>query len=149
MFVLLNSDGAILSVAITQGKMREYFFYSLVRAHMPPLEILLPESKRSGTDPKYAAMLIDCLSSSDAPEQLLEVSGVMILSGNQRLRDVMTMVLRAKRFELFLKELESALFPSASGMGELRCIREGSPLAYQITQLKPLPNLKWKITRAP
>ncbi|HVK55081.1 MAG TPA: hypothetical protein VM532_08645 [Burkholderiales bacterium] len=30
MFVFSNSDGVILSVAITQGKMREYFFYSLV-----------------------------------------------------------------------------------------------------------------------
>ncbi|HVK57125.1 MAG TPA: hypothetical protein VM532_19105 [Burkholderiales bacterium] len=30
MFVFANSDGVILSVAITQGKMQECFFYNLV-----------------------------------------------------------------------------------------------------------------------
>jgi len=30
MFVFENSDGVILSVAMTQGKMRECFFYNLV-----------------------------------------------------------------------------------------------------------------------
>jgi hypothetical protein len=43
MFVFLNSDGVILSVPSTQGKMREYFFYNLVRSLPQKQSILHPQ----------------------------------------------------------------------------------------------------------
>jgi hypothetical protein len=49
MFVFSNSDGVILSVATAQGKMREYFFYSLVKRYSLlsfPFGAPLPQSKQ-------------------------------------------------------------------------------------------------------
>ncbi len=92
-------------------------------------------------------MFLDCISNSDAKEQLLEISGGMVLSGNAKLRDRFTMVLRAKQFEKFLEQLADAYFPSAGGGREVRCIRDGRTMGFQIIEVSKSPNVKWKVVR--
>jgi hypothetical protein len=115
---------------------------------MKSLEILLPEAGRSANPPRLAGGLIDCLSSFDADEQLLEISGGTALSGNARLREFVSTVVKARLLEQLLSEVQSALFASAGVMGELRCVRDGAEHAYVVTEVSSPPKLKWKFRRA-
>jgi hypothetical protein len=47
------------------------------------------------------------------------------------------MILGARRFNEMLDELESALFPSATGMEKLKCVKNGKTIGFQVTQRRP------------
>lgn len=114
---------------------------------MPSIEILVPTADHSKQDPKLAAVLIDCLCASESIEQNIEISGGMVLSGNSRVRDVLTMVLRSKRFDELLEDLRRVFFASESGLGILRCTRNGVEIAFEIFEVRPQPKMLWKVRR--
>lgn len=111
------------------------------------MEILLPEGNRHNEVPKLVALLLDCLSSSNASEQLVEISNGMVLSGNPKVREFLTMVLRAKRFDEFLEQLRASFFTCDVGLGELRCVRDGVSIVFRFAEVRTMPNLKWKVNR--
>jgi len=120
-----------------------------VKAQMQPLEILLPGDGHSEEPPRLAGAFIDCLSSSAADEHLLEIAGGTAISGNARLREFVSTVVKARLLDQLLAEIGSALFPSAGGKGELRCVRDGTEYAYVLTEMGDATKLKWSFQRAP
>ena len=118
---------------------------------MQPFEIHVPEEKRlpGSEDPKYAGLLLDRLSLSARSEVLIELSSGMVLCGEKPIAELLTMLLRAKKFDQLLKELDQLLFAPVElgSKGILSCERNGQAQRFSVTQLKPMPGLKLRIRR--
>ena len=112
---------------------------------MHPVEILVPEGSSAPSDGKLVAMFLDCLLATSQGDQLLEISGGMLTSGNPKLRNVFNMVLRAKRLDQFIQQLTPLLFASPGSKGILRCVVAGQHRSFEIFEQRALPNLKWRI----
>lgn len=114
---------------------------------LPRLEIVVPAGAKPDEEAKLVVLFLHALLSEAKPEQFVEVSNGMVISGNAKLRELLTMVFRAKRFDEFIGQLKCLLHVSDGALGVVRCVYGGQAANFRITEQKSMPRMQWKIDR--
>ncbi|UNP27979.1 hypothetical protein [Lysobacter gummosus] len=110
--------------------------------HLPPRS-----HQRRPEEFRYLLMLLDALLENPSGVYRIEATAGMVISNNARLRELLTMLTRAKRLDALFDELADALFPGTEKgqLGILAFTIGGARYAFRFTEEYGPPNFRWRI----